>query len=358
MIARYEERRAAADAGLLLYGAPSDADLARMEKAKSESEEYAMYLQQFLDVSDALQSEELLLPQLDEGIKEDAQTARHVGRAAKGWLKYASVAAVLLVMVAVLQWPAGTGSDADMARYVTRIGEQKSVELKDGSLVTLNTGTELIAAMADDQRHITLNRGEAFFSVAEDSSRPFTVTVGGRSVTVLGTAFNVRKGNDGFVLAVSEGQVVVHSEYEPVSFKAEEMNLTVGEIATVSGMQQRRFKAGMAAEFNASEQQLIAYRPEDMKDLTNWQSGVLRFEGVPLSKVVKELNRYSAKKILVYDRELLAIEVFASVRVDDLSGALNVLDAAFPIDVIHQFDQIVLVSSKGDRASTRKNKKL
>ena len=69
---------------------------------------------------------------------------------------------------------------------------EKEIVLPDGSTVTIKENTTL----AYDE-NFTENRrveveGEAFFSVAHDEARPFTVENNGMTVTVLGTQFNVK----------------------------------------------------------------------------------------------------------------------------------------------------------------------
>lgn len=71
-------------------------------------------------------------------------------------------------------------------------GQTYQVELSDGTLVTLNAESELVfpSQFEADRRCVTL-RGEAFFRVARDESRPFVVETEQLSVQVLGTTFNV-----------------------------------------------------------------------------------------------------------------------------------------------------------------------
>ncbi|WIO75069.1 FecR domain-containing protein [Porticoccaceae bacterium LTM1] len=339
----FAERKAAADAALLLHGTPSDEEMARIESAKNQSKEYATYLNEFLVVSDSLeglQDDKILLSQLNVVTRK--KSSSHIKKVS--WMV---IAASLLVTVATsFLWTNEPVSQAEMSRYVSRVGEQKLIELEDGSSVMMNTGTEIIVEMTDQHRAVILNRGEAYFSIAGDPERPFNVSVGDRSVTVLGTEFNVKKQNNGFILAVNEGLVAVHAEYEPVNAQSEQISLDVDDGARMLDLQQRRFGAGMVAEFNVDERMTTVYKPESIKKFVGWKSGVIRFEGVPMSEVVMELNRYSGKKILIKDQSVFNIIIFASVNVNNISEAINMLDVAYPIDVIHQFDQIVLVSQK------------
>jgi len=57
--------------------------------------------------------------------------------------------------------------------YRTAIGAVSTVPLSDGSSVTLNTDTQVHVELAPHERRVNLDRGEAFFDVAHDPSRPF-----------------------------------------------------------------------------------------------------------------------------------------------------------------------------------------
>src|SRR5690606_13001818 len=99
-------------------------------------------------------------------------------------------------------------------RYATEIGEQKTVQLSDGSELVLNTNTRVLIDYTDSKRRAILDQGEAYFKVAEDAQRPFSVDAGVRSIAVLGTEFNVQKTGGGLTVAVVEGLVAVHRPEE------------------------------------------------------------------------------------------------------------------------------------------------
>ena len=100
----------------------------------------------------------------------------------------------------------------------TQIGEQKSFTLQDGSQIKLNTNSLIKVEYSANHRLLTLLQGEARFDVAKDKSRPFTVTVGDKSFTALGTIFNVQK-SDSLVmeLVVTEGKVLITKASSPVA---------------------------------------------------------------------------------------------------------------------------------------------
>ena len=75
--------------------------------------------------------------------------------------------------------------------FITPVGQTATIALSDGTIVTLDTQSELEAIERSSRREVFLTRGRAYFRVAKDPSRPFIVHANERSVRALGTAFTV-----------------------------------------------------------------------------------------------------------------------------------------------------------------------
>lgn len=73
---------------------------------------------------------------------------------------------------------------------VNTSGKEKSIQLADGSMVVLFNNSELTFEKAFTRRYIKLI-GKAFFKVAKDANRPFTVESDAITTTALGTEFTV-----------------------------------------------------------------------------------------------------------------------------------------------------------------------
>jgi transmembrane sensor len=91
--------------------------------------------------------------------------------------------------------------------YVTGIGQQQTVELDDGSVVELNTDTQLRVEYNSDHRNIRLLKGEAHFKVAKNREKPFRVYADNNFVEAVGTAFSVKKQGSLVDILVTEGRV-------------------------------------------------------------------------------------------------------------------------------------------------------
>ncbi|MGH8208538.1 MAG: FecR family protein, partial [Steroidobacteraceae bacterium] len=81
--------------------------------------------------------------------------------------------------------------------YVTDIGEQRSISLRDGSLIELNARSRLHIRFTAQQRSVDLLEGQALFRVAKDLTRPFVVTSDGTLVRAVGTQFDVYRQKSG-----------------------------------------------------------------------------------------------------------------------------------------------------------------
>jgi ferric-dicitrate binding protein FerR (iron transport regulator) len=108
-------------------------------------------------------------------------------------------------------------------QFKTEIGEQRSVLLKDGSRVTLNTASKIEVDMRKDRRLVRLVEGEAFFDVTHDAIRPFKVRAGNAVLSDVGTQFNVDMRPTRTTVTVIEGRVAVDSKMAIVD-QGEELN--------------------------------------------------------------------------------------------------------------------------------------
>ncbi len=269
----------------------------------------------------------------------------------KFWPRIAVAASLLLaVLVGYLTILNPWNSQSDGAlhssiqRYVTRIGEQKTISLPDGSKLTLNTGSQVLVDYSNQYRRVIFDQGEVFFDVAKNIDKPFIVEIDDQSVTVLGTQFNIRKlPEQQLIVAVVEGLVGVHAKSEVVSQAAQDFSAMEGNL-TVDRANQYRLSAGWVAQFDAREETITAFSTDQIERYASWRSGNIRFNKEPLSQIVKEINRYSGKKILIEDASVMAMKVNAVFNVNRLDVALTGLEASLPINIARYSDRYVITA--------------
>ena len=99
--------------------------------------------------------------------------------------------------------------------YTTGVGEQKTVQLADNSIVQLNTNSRLEVHYSDSTRRLNLSQGEAHFDVAHNPNRPFEVYAGQGLVRAIGTAFTVHIRKIDVEVIVTEGTVELDRAAQP-----------------------------------------------------------------------------------------------------------------------------------------------
>src|SRR6185312_12852306 len=138
---------------------------------------------------------------------ESMNQASRAGRPRLRWLVAGVATAALVAAVTFLflmhALPGTT--------FQTGIGEHASISLPDGTSVELNSNSRVQVDYSQPARVIRLERGEAFFRVFHDASRPLWVYAGGSWVRDVGTAFSVDLRPDDVRVTVSQGTVEVGS---------------------------------------------------------------------------------------------------------------------------------------------------
>lgn len=121
-------------------------------------------------------------------------------------------AAVIIPILLILGSYLYINQDPKMIEVITSINQQKQCTLADGTTILLNSCTKITypSKFKDTTRIVTLE-GEAYFSVASDSAKPFIVKTSNLSVRVLGTKFNISAypTNDRTIATLNSGKIQV-----------------------------------------------------------------------------------------------------------------------------------------------------
>lgn len=230
-------------------------------------------------------------------VNRRALVATAAGLAA-AWLAVAAAPAVMLRL------------EAD---HATGTAELREVPLADGSTAHLAPGSAIAIADVPNRRHVRLLKGEAWFEVRPDPSRPFQVEADGVTTTVLGTAFDVKRDAFGVTTELARGRVRIEyvSSAPPVAEQLEPGD---------------RVRVGFDGAVTR------AVRP--VAQMAAWRSRQIVVEDRPVSDVVDALRPWFRGVIL------LRGESFARQRV---TGVYNTAD---PVEALRG-----LVRAHGGRVS-------
>lgn len=234
------------------------------------------------------------------------------------WRQVAFALAASLVLAAgIMGILAQTGRFAD---FRTAAGERRIIALADGSQVELAPASAIDVDLTGSRRMITLVSGQAFFTVAKDPARPFSVAARSGTVTALGTAFDVKLGlGSAVAVAVDESRVrvevpgaagVVVSQGQGVGYEAEAIS-TPG--------------------------------PLDPGEIGDWRRGRLVFHDVRLAEAVADLERYGGGRIGILSREAGQRRVTAVLDARDPAGGLDMLAGGLGLRVVRPFAWLTLL---------------
>lgn len=214
----------------------------------------------------------------------------------------------LLALVALLGAAQWLASREEI--IATALGERRHVVLADGTAVDMNTATVLKVGMSGFTRRVTLEQGEALFEVAHSALRPFAVRAGNATLRDIGTSFNVARDNDATTVAVLEGEVQVRLDGQD---SAAAVSLRGGE--------QLAYSAGGLSEIV----------PADAAAATAWRAGRLIFRETPLAEVVRQINRYHARQVVLADNRLGSLKVSGEFNAADREGLIRSVKILFPL---------------------------
>jgi transmembrane sensor len=238
-------------------------------------------------------------------------------------LRFPLLAAAAGVAAAVVfGWVAWTSDNLAPAtapaplRYATDASGQRRIALSDGSLVDLNTGSEVVVSYGDRERRITLSAGEAHFDVAKDPDRPFIVTAGNVSVRAVGTAFNVKHAPESIDVLVVEGTVEVGRD------AALPRPFAPSARPRVEAGEQTRVRRDDPVAVPAVEK----VDAESMRAQLAWQEQTIPFVDLPLRDLVTQFNRRNATQIVLADAELGARRVGGMISMNHPEAFVRLLE--------------------------------
>lgn len=201
--------------------------------------------------------------------------------------------------------------------YATDADPPSPVMLEDGSVLQLNAHSQARTRLTDAVREVALDTGEAYFDVSPEHARHFNVWAGSVLVEATGTAFSVKKEDNGRVeTTVRRGSVEVKSASSLHPFPGE------------AGRQAQKLGPGDAATIGPSgEMTVVRVDPEEMAHRLAWANRVIDLHGT-LGEAVAQFNHYNVRKLVILEADLAKTRIRGRFRItepDAFAESLNVL---------------------------------
>ena len=223
--------------------------------------------------------------------------------------------------------PAGLASCALFSDDITTgIGETKSIELPDSSLIELDADSAVAVDLDERIRKVTLRRGRAAIEVSGNDARPFRLHY--LTARVLATTESLNR-YDYFVAQIRDTQATLS-----VIRGAIAMRITNdGPIIYPA--------AGSKVFFEVAADRLESrgVRTGD----TSWRTGQLVFEGQPLGEVIADINRYRYGSVLSTNGELDALPFTGRFDAADTDSILAAIDTTLPVACLELTPLLVVI---------------
>lgn len=237
--------------------------------------------------------------------------------------QYALASLFVIVCISFYQYRINLTTDYE---FYTAIGEQKTVNLEDGSSLTLNNQSRIKFSVNKKNRRVQLLAGEVLFKVAADATRPFDVETHDGMVRVLGTTFSVNRYTESTLVTVVEGRVALGEKpLAQDSFVASQV-LTQSQQQTLS---------------NAIKK--LNPKQVDVKSELAWRENRLIVRDEALSDVAAYLEKSFPVKFTIDSKKLRERRITAVLDLSNLDQVLLVLETSLSIKIERDVEVIRLL---------------
>jgi ferric-dicitrate binding protein FerR (iron transport regulator) len=302
------------DEAVLIDFIRTDADLARRFEADLTSQSH------YIDK----ERSDRMLARIESEIKPDSNKVKHT-RLYKKLMRVAAIMAIPIVSVfATLHISRLHEASTDRTLTVSAAeGQKANLTLPDGTKVWLNSGTTLSYSPDFNRRDRVVELdGEAYFDVAYDKRKMFSVNTEGMRINVFGTSFNVKNHDaDRYASAT-----LVHGSIEAITDNG-------------AFMQQPNQRLVYDKRLNRTTPPIEVA----VKDYTEWRNNILRFANESLAEIVSTLERHYNVDIIISDAELNNMRISGTMPNTGLKSIMEVLSLTSPI--LYKFDGMKIILS-------------
>ncbi|AZC16841.1 MULTISPECIES: FecR family protein [Pseudomonas] len=236
-----------------------------------------------------------------------------------------ALAAAAAVLCAVLALNLGTSPAPHVQQIAAQEHGARAFKLPDGSTLYVNANTRVKVDFSAQQRDVYLQQGQLYLEVAADKERPLWVHSGAAKVRVVGTAFDVRRGQHQLVVSVAHGQVA----FSPDG-RTDDLALLGARQRAIYDLQKGTLR-----------QQTL-----DNDDVADWRTGHLAFRNRDLASLVDELNLYRRQPVQLAEGPLGAYKVSGNLDVNDPDALIKALPALIPVKTVALADGQVKIEAR------------
>ncbi len=249
-------------------------------------------------------------------------------RKTRARLFYAMAAACVLLIGGLLLFAENTFNrnetdSTTLIRYTAPAARVVELKLPDHSTITLAGGSsiEYPKVFSNANRKVNFIKGEAFFAIQHDASRPFLVNASGTQIRVLGTRFNVNQSsNENLRVTLTQGSV---------SFKTQDQSETI-------------LTPGQELTYDLIKHGAARISKVDTAYVTSWSAGILWFKDTPMQEVLHKLERHYGVTIFVQGSPDLKVPMTARFDHQPLSKVLTLIENSTSLRFKQENNKVII----------------
>lgn len=274
------------------------------------------------------------------------------------FMKYAAVFIVAFLsawMLRSIMWNKHAIEPKDQYNSIISVsnGSKSDIQLPDGSVVKLNSGSTLIypSSFEADNRTVKLE-GEGFFTIRKDSLRPFYVNTSNISVKVLGTVFNVKSYADENTIEtiLVSGAVAIYNGLKASGkslYEKPAAMLKPNERATyIKNISKAKSKISYQSGQGQKQTNLIIDKLTDAGTYIAWKDNILKFDNEKFDSIIRRLERWYGVKIDLKYPELNNERFSGQFDSETLEQALNAIAITEPFAFDIKKNTVIIYKKK------------
>jgi len=266
-------------------------------------------------------------------------------RRSQGWQGLWALAAALVLVIggAGGTWWWQQGATGALVVYAAPHDQHRAVKLADGSTLVLAQDAIASVQYTRARRSLNIERGQAYFEVTHNPSRPFVVQAGAVRVTAVGTSFNVARADDQIAVTVTDGVVDV------VRLPVVDDKSPVQSSSPAAAIEHQRVAMGQRIVFGIASSDSQQWK----EAAAAWRNGQIQFVNAPLREVVQAINRYALNPVVIDDPRVADLTFSGTVFRDHVDEWAAALSKIFPVRTVALNDGTLALVSSTDRVGMK-----
>ena len=211
--------------------------------------------------------------------------------------------------------------------YISKNEKILNITLPDNSVIDLDVKSQVKVNYYKDKRVIDFTRGVAFFNIAKDKTKPFTIKVGNTRIKVIGTKFEVINLGKNTTINLDEGLVQVDYLYGENNRSKTIEFLTRSDTLTVN-----------------DQGKILKHNKINLEYIATWKKDIIAFNKTTLQEAFGLFTQYSTQKVEFETQELALLTVSGKFSTLHYDSFLESIKLIYPLRILQEQNTIKVMN--------------